>query len=75
MILQKHLSVILDPFLCKDFLLCFVVPKVRKDFAVGQFQALCNEGNGAGAHQNGNDNEGRWCGNVLAERQGKRAAD
>ena len=58
MILQKHLSVILDPFLCKDFLLCFVVPKVRKDFAVGQFQALCDEGNGAGTHQNGNGNEG-----------------
>ena len=58
MILQKHLSVILDPFLCKDFLLCFVVSNVRNDFAVGQFQALCDEGNGAGAHQYGNGNEG-----------------
>ena len=38
MILQKHLSVILGSFLCNDFLLCFVVPKVCKDFAVGQFQ-------------------------------------
>ena len=58
MILQKHLSVILGSFLCNDFLLCFVVPKVRKDSAVGQFQALRDEGNGAGAHQYGYGDEG-----------------
>ena len=58
MILQKHLSVILGSFLCNDFLLCFVVPKVCKDFAVGQFQALRDEGNGAGAHQYGYGYEG-----------------
>ena len=58
MILQKHLSVILGSFLCNDFLLCFIVPKVCKDFAVGQFQALRDEGNGAGAHQYGYGYEG-----------------